>query len=160
MEVKFKFLKMEHGHINMENIRFRSARGTDSDIFKLCSTIRQKVFIEEQGYSEEFDDIDNFAYHVLMYVNDKPVACGRIFEDPNAAGEYILGRICVESNARGQGFGSILVLGIESVIDAPVYKLHAQEDKKDFYVKCGYRLMSEDIDLDEGVPHVWMIKES
>lgn len=41
--------------------------------------IRQSVFVEEQGFEYEFDDIDETALHLVLYdENDNPCATGRL----------------------------------------------------------------------------------
>ncbi len=34
--------------------------------------IRQQVFVEEQGFVNEFDDIDHEAYHAVIYTGGYP----------------------------------------------------------------------------------------
>lgn len=41
--------------------------------------IRIKVFMEEQGFKNEFDDIDNRAIHIVLYKEGKPVGTCRVF---------------------------------------------------------------------------------
>ena len=41
--------------------------------------IRNTVFVEEQGFKEEFDQIDGRAVHMVMYDKDNPVAVCRFF---------------------------------------------------------------------------------
>ena len=42
--------------------------------------VRQKVFVDEQGFHNEFDDIDETATHIVMFDEDKiPIATCRIF---------------------------------------------------------------------------------
>ena len=47
----------------------------------LARDIRRKVFVLEQGFSEdlEFDSIDSKAWHVVMTSDGKPVGTGRLF---------------------------------------------------------------------------------
>ena len=69
--------------------------------------IRTKVFIEEQGFSEqnEFDDIDEIALHVIIYKDDKPFATGRLYYKQG----YRIGRIAVLREERGTGLGDLTV---------------------------------------------------
>lgn len=65
--------------------------------------IRQSVFVEEQGFEYEFDDIDETALHLVLYdENDNPCATGRLFFD----GCMKIGRIAVMKEYRGQSLGS------------------------------------------------------
>ena len=61
--------------------------------------IREKVFIEEQGFEVEFDNIDESATHILLTIDGDPAATGRVF--PKEDGVYILGRIAVLPQYRG-----------------------------------------------------------
>lgn len=60
--------------------------------------IRCNVFMSEQGYKNEFDEIDDRALHIVIYNNEKPVATCRIYREDNT---YILGRIAVDKSYRG-----------------------------------------------------------
>ena len=70
--------------------------------------IRQKVFVEEQGFMDEFDDADASARHLVALDDGKPVGTCRFFH--MADGAYIIGRIAVVAECRGKGIGAFLVL--------------------------------------------------
>ena len=38
-----------------------------------AAAIRQAVFVEEQGFQEEFDAIDRHALHLLLFADGQPV---------------------------------------------------------------------------------------
>ena len=66
--------------------------------------VRTEVFIEEQGFQEEFGDQDASATHLTLYTPlGELVGCGRFFE--TEPGVYRLGRIAVLPKFRGQGAG-------------------------------------------------------
>ena len=46
-----------------------------------CAAVRKAVFMEEQGFQQEFDDVDDRAYHVLIQDGERPVATGRLFTE-------------------------------------------------------------------------------
>lgn len=122
--------------------------------------IRNTVFVEEQGFKEEFDRIDENALHMVMYDGNIPIAVCRFFEDKEP-GTYIIGRIAVIKKYRGQDIGMELMSEAEKVIKEMGGRkicLHAQERVKEFYGKQGYSLSGIN-DYDEGCPHVWMYKE-
>lgn len=122
--------------------------------------IRNTVFVEEQGFKEEFDQIDGRAVHMVMYDKDNPVAVCRFFKDTEPD-TYIIGRIAVIKKYRGQAIGMELMSEAEKAIKKAGGKkicLHAQERVKPFYEKQGYYLSGIN-DYDEGCPHVWMHKE-
>ncbi len=122
--------------------------------------IRKKVFMEEQGYSEEMEIIpqeDHASLHLVLYEDGEPVACGRLMPDKRP---HVLhaGRIAVLKEKRGTGLGKTIVelltqkakeLGAEEVI------IGAQEYAVPFYQKCGYVPCSVEY-MDGHIPHVTM----
>ena len=122
--------------------------------------IRQAVFVEEQGFKEEFDSIDNNAVHLVLFDGSTPVATCRFFNDKEP-GIYTIGRIAVMRTHRGQDLGSALLAKASQLIkEAGGSKicLHSQKRVKGFYEKQGYQASGKE-DYDEGCPHVWMYKE-
>ncbi|MFR4142586.1 MAG: GNAT family N-acetyltransferase [[Clostridium] leptum] len=87
----------------MYQIQF--SRGLDA--LPLAKELRRKVFITEQGFQNEFDDIDRTAWHVLISEGGFPCGTGRVFETPAGSGCYHLGRIAVERDYRKQHIGSL-----------------------------------------------------
>ena len=65
----------------MYQIQF--SRGLDA--LPLAKELRRKVFITEQGFQNEFDDIDRTAWHVLISEGGFPCGTGRVFETPAQA---------------------------------------------------------------------------
>lgn len=121
--------------------------------------IRQEVFVEEQGFSGEFDDIDNKAVHAVIYVDGEPAAAGRAFFE-NDPKEIHIGRICVLPQFRKNGLGSevMSVLEEEAVkLGASSAVLSAQVRASDFYKKLGYTAFGNEY-YDEYCPHVSMRK--
>lgn len=121
--------------------------------------IRKTVFMDEQGFFDEFDDIDSVALHAVVYDGDKPIGCGRVFlENGNAH----LGRIAVLLEYRKMGIGRILMQALEDAARASFkfshFELSAQKRAIGFYKSVGYEEIGE-FYLDEGYPHITMIKE-
>ena len=123
--------------------------------------IRIKVFVEEQGFENEFDGTDAEAVHILMKTDDgNSVATCRIFWD-NKMNSYILGRLAVLKEFRGRGIGSEVVkaaLDYAESVNGISLMLHSQCRAAMFYEKLGF-VSFGDIELDEGCPHIWMKKE-
>ena len=123
--------------------------------------VRQKVFVDEQGFHNEFDDIDETAAHIVMFDEDKiPVATCRIFLD-TGMDAYILGRLAVIKEYRGKNIGSAVVREAEKYVqkmDGKCIALHAQCRVTAFYQSLGFSAFG-DIDDDEGCPHIWMRKD-
>jgi predicted GNAT family N-acyltransferase len=128
---------------------------------KDAQMIRQKVFVEEQGYQHEFVGDDDPCWCLVLYFNGLPIATGRILEiDPET---YRIGRVAVLKEYRGKKIGTYVLKFLEvkiKTLGGHHAILHAQVEKKGFYEKCGYQVAgSGEIDYDEGHPHVMMEKE-
>ncbi|MEE0265461.1 MAG: GNAT family N-acetyltransferase [Acutalibacteraceae bacterium] len=122
--------------------------------------IRQKVFVEEQGFQNEFDDIDLIAMHFVLFDDlDIPIATCRVFKDVKES-TYILGRLAVTKENRGKSIGSLIVKRAEVYVKkmgGDQLQLHAQCRIVDFYNKLGFSAFGE-VEDDEGCPHIWMRK--
>jgi len=139
--------------------------------------IRQKVFVEEQGFIDEFDDMDEKAWHLVLYQNNNPVATGRLFSKDAARSQYsqktannlneqdgtdqkIIGRVAVMQEYRGRSLGEKIMLELERVAKekgAKSIELSAQERAIGFYEKLGYK-QTGDLYFDEFCPHRLMEK--
>lgn len=154
--------------------------GIKDDAFE----VRRRVFMEEQGYENEFDAIDDDTrcLHLTAYVDGMLAGCARVFPEPLERAQapeaprspaspfddgvapdaiYLLGRVAVLPEFRRRGIANLLVRASDKAArdaGATVCKLHAQEYVRDLYAKLGYVQIS-DVDYeDEGQPHLWMAK--
>lgn len=122
--------------------------------------IRETVFMTEQNFQKEFDEVDKDSLHLVMYTaQGEAVATCRIFKDTTQQ-TYVLGRLAVSKTYRGRGLGSRLLAEAESLVrkkGGNVISLHSQCRAQAFYAKVGYIAYGE-IDDDEGCPHIWMRK--
>lgn len=121
--------------------------------------VRQHVFVEEQGYQLEFDEIDAAAWHILLMDGDRPVATGRTF--PDETGCWHIGRVAVEKEYRGQAIGKLVVAGLEEQIRQLGGRravLSAQLHARRFYESMGYTAFGDTV-YDEGQPHITMEKQ-
>lgn len=121
--------------------------------------IREEVFMQEQGYKHEFDELDNSLWTLVLYLDGTPISTGRLEEiDPET---YQIERIAVRKQFRGMNVGSYTVKYLcNKAISLGARKciLHAQADKVHFYETLGFKIRDGEIDFDEGNPHVWMYK--
>ncbi|MCI6615760.1 GNAT family N-acetyltransferase [Ruminococcus sp.] len=120
--------------------------------------IRETVFIEEQNFKVEFDDTDDIATHIVMYLDNQPVGCCRLYKQEN---EYHIGRIAVLKPYRGKGYGEKILLNAERVAKekgADSISLSAQVRASGFYEKLGYKKHGE-IYFDEYCEHIAMKKD-
>ena len=137
------------------NFTVKIALGLDN--VPKASDVRQKVFVEEQGFVNEFDDIDKNAFHIVIFNVDTPVATGRLFEDENG---WHIGRVAVLPEYRGHKLGERVMLGLEQKameIGVKSITLSAQVQASGFYEKLGYISLG-DLHYDEHCPHVTMKK--
>lgn len=122
--------------------------------------IRKQVFMEEQGFKNEFDDIDNISFHIVMYDENRPVATCRVYEDI-VKNEYILGRLSVVKEYRGMSLGAKMIGEAEKIVKekgGTSIRLYAQCRVTPFYGQQGYKEYGV-IEDDEGCPHIWMKKQ-
>lgn len=127
--------------------------------------VRTRVFMQEQGFQDEFDDIDQdpATIHVTLHVDGELAGCARIFPDPDHTdepGRWVFGRLAVLPTARHGGLGAALLAESERLAreaGATEVHLHAQCRVTPFYERAGYEAYG-DIELDEHVEHIWMKK--
>ena len=124
--------------------------------------VRQAVFMEEQGFKTEFDEIDAYARHLVFYDGARPVAVCRYFqtETGKASGEYHVGRIAVVRDLRGRHIGDAVLAAAEAHMrdeGAKSIVLSAQVRASGFYVQNGYLPEGAEY-FDEYCPHINMRK--
>ena len=120
--------------------------------------IRNEVFVDEQGFQEEFDTADNIATHLVGFIDNKSVATARII--PNDDGSFMIGRVAVRKSYRSLGLGAKIIAEAERVINklngTSIY-IHSQLQAVPFYEKQGYVPTGEK-DFEEDCEH-WMLKK-
>lgn len=122
--------------------------------------IREEVFMREQGFRHEFDEIDAKAVCLVLYEESKPMACGRYFPG-ETDGEYVAGRLAVLREYRGRKLGRRLLEEMEKrILEAGGKRivLSAQVQAEGFYEKQGY-VKSGAVYYDEKCEHIHMEKE-
>ena len=123
--------------------------------------IRQKVFVDEQGFVEEFDEDDNKAIHVVMYIDGLAIGTTRIiFSDLHNM--FVIGRVAILKEYRKKGLGRLLMGKTEEVLineyGHNLIGVSSQERVSGFYHSLGYEYTSEKY-LDQDCPHVFMNKQ-
>ena len=122
-----------------------------------AAAIRQAVFVEEQGFAEEFDTQDADAWHLVLSEDGIAIGTCRLFWDASTK-RWILGRLAVLRTYRGRGWGSVLLTEAEHrarSLGATALWLHAQQQAQPFYEKLGYLPVGAP-DEEQGCPHRWM----
>lgn len=121
--------------------------------------IRQEVFVEEQGFENEFDEWDEQVPELVLFVDGEPAGTGRILPGEET-GVYMAGRIAVRKAYRGLHLGSRILALLEErarAMGGDRMQLSAQCQARGFYEKQGYQASGE-IYMDEHCPHVHMEK--
>lgn len=85
--------------MTMKNLTYKKFTGLNDDIIK----IRTSIFVEEQGFNNEFDEIDKTCSHIVLYDNNNPIATCRYFYENN---NYHIGRVAVSKEYRGKHLGN------------------------------------------------------
>lgn len=130
--------------------------GSDAALIRDALEVRRRVFIEEQGISEEleWDGIEDRCLHVVVYANSEAVACGRLVDGRKAT------RVAVVAAWRGRGLGRLVMLRLEEEAKAmggAEVVLNAQTSSLAFYSKIGYEAYGE-MFLEAGIAHRAMRK--
>ncbi len=125
-----------------------------------AKNIRISVFLDEQGFKEEFDDIDGIAKHIVIFDGEKAIATCRYFfsTERNC---YLIGRVAVLPEYRKQHIGAKLLQTAENEIaksGGKTVELSAQHTAVGFYEKQGY-INLHDTHYEEFCLHTWMRKE-
>lgn len=134
-------------------MEYKNYVGLNQDII----SIRTAVFIDEQGFKNEFDEIDNTCNHIVLYDNNKPVAVCRYFRDDNI---YHIGRVAIIKDYRGKHLGNDILQIAENEIKkegGKIIKVSAQVREKAFYAKNGFKEKGN-VYLDEFCEHINMEK--
>ncbi len=133
-------------------------KGNQEAAFADAAMIRQTVFLDEQQFSRDFDDVDEYAWHAVIYDGDVPAATGRYFVDEQ--GIPHIGRVAVQKSYRGKKVGAYLMQQLEQLASSQGAKeitLGAQLRAAQFYHKLGY-LAYGDVFYDEYCEHISMKK--
>lgn len=141
-----------------EGDAFRYRFVTSSGLSEDAARIRREVFMEEQGFEAEFDDLDRVSKHIVLYERDIPVAVCRLYMDGD---DCHIGRVAVVADHRGRSLGGMIIREAERQaveMGASRTVLGAQVRAKGFYEACGYSTYGE-VYMDELCPHIMMGKD-
>ncbi|HEX6242477.1 MAG TPA: GNAT family N-acetyltransferase [Polyangiales bacterium] len=114
--------------------------------------VRQRVFVEEQGVSQELerDEHDSVCLHVLALLNGVPVGAARY--RATSSGTKIE-RVAVLAAQRTHGVGARMVQHVLAQVpqDSVAY-VHAQESALGFWARMGFALEGERFE-EAGIAH-------
>jgi len=127
----------------------------DEVLMKKAHRIRYDVFVIGQNCPEDLEwEFEEESTHFLLIENDIPLATARHRKTENG---YKLERFAVLSQARGKGFGMLILKAIlEDIKESNTLKyMHAQEQVIPFYEKVGFE-KSGNIFEEAGIMHYKM----
>lgn len=127
--------------------------------------LRLDIFVVEQDCPYlDLDGKDFKAYHFFGQPDDesdKIVAYTRIFAPGDYFNEASIGRVVVHADYRKDGIGFQLMKKsmeqIKTLFKVDVVKIGAQLYLKNFYESLGFKQIGEGY-LEDGIPHIYMIK--
>ena len=130
--------------------------------FSEAMKVRVPVFVEEQGVPKEneLDDFDKLSYHAVLYEDDVPTACGRLYIN-NKENKAKLGRVAVLKDRRRKGYGLMICKKLINIAQTQAVKsivLHAQTHSVPLYERLGFKKCGGEF-LEENIPHYKMTKE-
>ena len=122
--------------------------------------LRSEVFVVEQNcVYQDIDNKDQKAIHVLGYLNEKLIACSRIFAPGDYFKEASIGRVIVSPQYRANKYGhDLMSVSIQAVVqhfNTTNITISAQEYLKKFYESHGFIQTSKPY-LEDGIPHIEM----
>ena len=124
-----------------------------------AAEIRKAVFMEEQGFRDEFDSHEENSVHFVGYIGDKAAGTCRIHYAEEFE-SFKIGRIAVVREMRGKHLGEEIVKAAEEYLKAEGVKsavILAQTRAQGFYEKLGY-IATDYTCLEENCPHILMKK--
>ena len=122
--------------------------------------IRIPVFVEEQNIPKEneLDKNDKISYHAVLYENNIPVACGRLYYKDNIAH---IGRVAGLKEYRRKGYATAVCKKLINIAISHKINditLDAQKYVVELYEKLGFKVVGDEF-LDENIPHLKMVME-
>lgn len=152
--------KLEELMINWSLLAFEQLSTTQLyDLLK----VRTDVFVVEQNCPyPELDNKDRLVgvHHLLGFEGDELVAYARLLPPGVSYSEVSIGRVLVAENARGKGYGRLLIAEAlkqcEVLWPGQSIQIGAQVYLEKVYSQFGFKRNSDDY-LEDGIPHVDMI---
>ncbi len=135
---------------------------TKQELYSILQ-LRSEVFVVEQNcVYQDVDNKDQEALHVLGLKEDKIVAYTRVFKPGDYFKEASVGRVVVSKTERQNKYGNdIMKATIEAInvhFKETIIVLSAQTYLKTFYNNLSFIEKGEEY-LEDGIPHIKMIKE-
>jgi len=130
---------------------------TDTELADISRSIRQSVFVEEQGVDPdlEYDGNDAYATHYIMYYYEKPIGTAR---SRTTTLGIKLERFAILKEWRNKGLGKHMLKKVMKDVEdkgLTIY-LHAQEKAVNYYSRVGFEIEGEAFE-EAGIRHFKMV---
>ncbi|MEE0943860.1 MAG: GNAT family N-acetyltransferase [Clostridia bacterium] len=135
-------------------LAFKQIFGIDG--YNAAKSLRQEVFMDEQGFNVDYDEHDDEAWHIVGFDGDLLIGTARVYKLTDTT--YKIGRVAVKKSYRKGYVGDLMMKtlqdkivtlgGIEAVVSS-------QLGAKGFYDYEGYEQVG-DVYMEEGAEHVLM----
>lgn len=150
---------MTNSTIEFSNHRFDDLSLHDLyGILKLRSIVfnhQQRLVEISNGECIEIDDKDPYCIHIIGKLpNQQIVATARLFDKQSP---LKWGRFAVDPNYQKNGFGTLLLDYLDSIIDSQPIEMDAQSYLINWYSKYGWSISGDEF-IECGIKHVRMIK--
>lgn len=138
-------------------VDYRVESGDWATLGTAAMTVRERVFIKEQGVPAEIerDASDAISRHVVAIdPNGEAIGTGRLLPDGH------VGRLAVMKKWRGKGVGAALferLLQLAREAGMQRLELHAQTPASGFYARYGFMTQGAEF-YEAGLPHITMAR--
>jgi len=125
--------------------------------------LRNEIFVVEQNcVFQDADNKDQLSHHLMGWEGDLLVAYSRVIPPGVAYDSFpSIGRVVTSMKVRRTGAGKLLmqqsIEELQKLFGMVPIKLGAQLYLKKFYESLGFS-QSSDIYLEDGIPHIEMIR--
>jgi predicted GNAT family N-acyltransferase len=142
----------------VEIVDYRVENGDWATLGAAAMTVRERVFIKEQGVPVEIerDEHDVASTHVVAFgPNGEAIGTGRLLPDGH------VGRLAVLKKWRGKGVGAALferLLQLAREVGVQRLELHAQTPAAGFYARYGFTTQGGEF-YEAGLPHITMARD-
>lgn len=138
----------------------KETNSINSPVYKDALSIRQEVFIAEQGVPFEREvEGEEGKHYFVGYVGTTAAVCARAFHETPEV--WHVQRVACRKEYRGRHLSSELMHFIEEKaagLGIRTLTLGAQDQASPFYEKLGFKTIGDGF-LDAGIPHHRMDKE-
>ena len=148
----------------MTQVRASRFAGLDAATLYALLRLRVDVFVVEQAcpYPElDGRDTEPDTVHLWVERDGRVVGCLRLLAEPAlpaAPAQWRIGRVCVDTIARGEGLAEALVRAALTRCDGPVV-LDAQSYLAGWYQRLGFTAGGPEF-VEDGIPHVPMRRDA